>query len=299
MDNRGLTTSPNFLSVTLDDDVRLVIAEPEPATVEDRGTGTDSADIVVLPAEVVERGKIGLTLGNLMNASRVLIWVKPNATFEEAMTKMLLDDFSQLPVLRNKYEIDGAITWQSIARARLKDPDALFSDAIVPAKDLPYDHDLNHVLPMLQSDDFVLMRNDHMEISGIVTTADVVGLYGDRTLPFLLIGELDQELRQIMWRTFEFDEEIRPICEWPGQRKLTSQDDMTMGHYQRVLENPARWAKLGWPLDRVVFVARLDELRHLRNDIMHFNPDGVSPDAVDMLRNMLSVIRTFGGPEGS
>lgn len=293
--NRGLTTSPDFLSVTLDDDVSLVIAEQEPATVENGGTGTDSIDVVVFPAKVVERGKIGLTLGNLMAASRTLVWVKPTATFQEAMTKMLLSDFSQLPVLKNKYEIDGAVTWQSIAHARLKDPDALFSDAIVPAKDLPYDHDLNHVLPVLQSDDFVVVRNAHNEISGIVTTADVVGLYGERTLPFLLIGELDQELRQIM-TTFDLAV-IRSLCERPGQRELTSHDDMTMGDYQRMLANPACWAKLGWPLDRVTFVARLDELRQLRNDIMHFNPDGVPPDAVDMLRNVLSVIRSFGGPE--
>src|SRR6266542_1323602 len=66
-----------------------------------------------------------------------------------------------------------------------------------------------------------------------------------------------------------------------------------MGDYQRSLENPGSWAKLGWPLDRVAFVKRLDELRGVRNDVMHFNPDPVPPDSVDKLRNILSMLRQY------
>lgn len=68
-----------------------------------------------------------------------------------------------------------------------------------------------------------------------------------------------------------------------------------MGDYQRVLENPARWAKLGWPLDRAAFIERLDEVRVGRNNVMHFNPEPVPGDAVEKLRYILKLLRDFGG----
>ena len=239
-----------------------------------------------------------MTLGNLTKPGRTLEWVKRSATVEEAITKMLVNDFSQLPVLKNKYTLEGAVTWQSIAQARLKDPDAPLSAAIVAASRLSYSDDLNKVLPRLQDEDFVVVANHHNEITGIVTTADVVALYRERTLPFLLIGELDQELRGLIEATFAFDT-VREVCAQPGRPDLTSFDNMTMGDYQQVLAHPTCWAELGWPLDRGTFVKRIDELRELRNDIAHFNPDPVPEDTVEKLKHMLDVIRMFGPSDGS
>lgn len=304
LDNYGLTTSPNFLRVTLADEVALVavqpasVPEPQPAVVRDGGVGVDSVAVTVIPDESAERREIGLTLGNLPSASSGLVSVKPTATFEEAMTKMLLNDFSQLPVLKTKHRCEGAVTWRSIARARFKDSDAPFTAAIVHATTLAYDTELNRVLGALQAEDFVFVRNDHNEISGIVTAADVVQLYGELATPFLLIGELDQELRRIV-TAIDLDT-VCTLCDSSGTRKISSHDDLTMGDYQRVLDDPACWAKLGWPLDRAAFVARLDELRQLRNDIVHFNPDPVPDGTVNMLRHMLAAIRTFAADgEGS
>lgn len=292
LDNHGLTTDPHFLSVTLDDEVGLAAVQPEPVEVPDDATSSDSVTVTITAGEPVQRREIGMTLGNLTASWRTLVSVKPTATYEEAMTKMLVNDFSQLPVLKSKHTLEGAVTWQSIARARLKDSNAPFSAAIVPARKLPYSQDLDTVLPVLQTEDFVVVTNSHNEITGIVTTADVVGLYRERTLPFLLIGELDQELRQIM-TTIDLGV-LRALCAKPGCPELESHDDMTMGDYERVLENPECWDALGWRLDRQTFVNRIAELRKLRNDITHFNPDGAPEDAVDKLKHMLDVIRTFG-----
>lgn len=149
--NHGLTTDPNFLNVTLDDEVALLAVQPEPvaatATAADNAPAVDSVVATVIPADTGERREIGMKLGNLTPRWRTLVSVKPTATVAEAMTKMLVNDFSQLPVLKSKHTLDGAVTWQSMARARLKDPDAPLSAAIVPATKLPYDHDLHTVLP--------------------------------------------------------------------------------------------------------------------------------------------------------
>jgi len=59
-----------------------------------------------------------------------------------------------------------------------------------------------------------------------------------------------------------------------------------------VLENAACWAKLGWALDRGVFMKRLEQIREFRNDFMHYNPD---PDrtVIPMLREMIKVVRRY------
>lgn len=301
LDNHGLTTRPNFMRVSLDDDVTLTAVEPDPEPESHPevvvAAAADPEGATVLPVVTEEKSSpvIGLTLGNLMSADRVLVSVKPTATLAEAMTLMLMNDYSQLPVLKTKHMCVGAVTWRSIAYAQLKDPAAPLSAAIVPVPVRSYSHELHHLLPLLQEDDFVVVTDNHNAITGIVTTSDVVGLFGERTLPFLLIGELDQELRQLMGAV-DFDT-IRRICTVPGQKPLASYDDMTMYHYQSVLTNAECWDGLGWPLDRKAFVAQLDVLRRIRNDVMHFNPDGVPDGTVDKLRHMLALIREFGSLE--
>ncbi len=149
------------------------------------------------------------------------------------------------------------------------------------------------MLPTLEASDFVFVRDEKNAVSGIVTTADVVHAYGELATPFFLIGELDQVLRQLLSRTFPLDE-ITLLCDADGSRAIRSFDDLDMGDYQRVLENPDKWAKLGWPLNRAAFIKRLDELRVVRNNVTHFNPDPVPEDAVDKLRNILKLLRDYG-----
>lgn len=205
---------------------------------------------------------------------------------------MLLNDYSQLAVLAGKHSLRGAVTWKSIAQIRHSKPSASFADAIVQADEFRYDKELVDVLPALEVADFVFVRDEKNAVAGIVTPADVVHAYGELATPFFLIGELDQLLRQVISRKFTLKEAMS-LC---GSRTqpLESFGDLAFGDYQRVLENPDSWAKLRWPLDRPAFVKRLDELRQLRNDIMHFNPDPVPATAVDKLRNFIKLLHEYG-----
>jgi len=286
LDNHGLITAPDFRRVTLDSKVSLVGAavpeEIEPEAPE------GSEETSALPDE----RDIGLTLGNLPSALGGVESVTPQATFEQAITAMLLNDFSQLPVLATKHMVRGAVTWKSIAKARHANPNADFASAIIAAEPEPYDRELFEVLPRLATDEFVIVKDDRKVISGIVTTADVVNLYGELSTPFLLIGELDQELRQLISSRFDIDE-ICAVCDPDGTRGIKSYDDLSIGGYEQILKNKDSWAKLGWPLDRVMFTNRLAELREIRNDIMHFNPDPIPLDTVQKLRHFLALLRTY------
>lgn len=289
--NHGLVTSPSFRAVTLDTVVSLT-TPPDEA----EGAATlESPDIDDLPVAEDDEGtgdlNVRLTVGNLSPLLGVAS-VGPNSRFEEAITKMLLNDFSQLAVLSGPRNLRGAVTWRSIAQAMHQKPEPSFADAIDPhAEVVAYDRDLFEVLPTLQRREFVFVRDESKAITGIVTTADVAHHYGEMATPFFQIGELDQTLRWVLSRAFDI-QTVQPFC----NTTITSFDKLTIGDCQRVLENEDVWEKLGWPLDRLTFISRLEEIRLIRNKVMHFHPDPVPEDAVDKLRKFNALLHQYRGP---
>lgn len=282
--NHGLATLPNFRKVTLDSRVTLNLESKDQRTLGPEGGSTDAEH---------EEFDVGLTIGNLTSSSGGVVSVTPNSTFEEAITLMLLNDYAQLAVMSGSRALKGAITWRSIAQARHANPNASFPEAIVRAHEVRFDQELIDVLPTLYEADFIFVRDETNAISGIVTTADVVRAYGDLATPFFLIGELDQLLRRLIGQTYSLAD-VRSLCDPDETRSIESFDDLSLGDYQQVLANPDRWADLRWPLDRAAFGSRLDELREVRNDVMHFNPDPVPTETISKLRHILRVLREYG-----
>ncbi|MDW5329065.1 CBS domain-containing protein [Plantactinospora sp. KLBMP9567] len=288
--NHGLVSAPDFRAVNLEHTVTLV-ALPAPGD-EGRSGATGGHDSGTLQAELTDEASadIGVTLGNLLSNDERLVSVSPSALVQEAITIMRLNDFSQLAVLTAPDELHGAVSWKSIAQAQHAAPDAPLGRMISPAKAFDYDVRLLDVIDILWREEFVFVRDFKGEISGIITAADVVQKYDETATPFLLIGEIDQELRRLIQNTFDL-ETAQQAC--GGKKSPKSFDRMTMGQYQAIISNPECWQTLGWPLDRAVFIKRLDEIRQIRNRVMHFNPDPVKPADVHRLRYFLDLIRTF------
>lgn len=235
---------------------------------------------------------VGLTVGDLPSALGGVVCVSPSATFDEAITRMVINDYSQLPVLSGR-KLNGAVTWKSIARARHANHNPPFSRAIVQAREVSYIQDLIDILPMLAEFEFVLVRNRSNEIAGIVTASDVAAAYGAMATPFFLIGELDQRLRQVLASSIEFPE-VQGLCDPEGNRSIKGFNDLSIGDYQRVLENKEAWERVGWSLDRKIFIERLDEIRQIRNDLMHFNPEPLPDNSTHKIRHMINVLREYG-----
>jgi CBS domain-containing protein len=289
--NHGLVTSPSFRAVTLDAMVSLTT----PPNGADDTAAAEAVGIDDVPVAEDDEGggdlNVRLTVGNLSSLDGVT-YVGPNSTFDEAITLMLLNDFSQLAVLSGPHNLRGAVTWRSIAQARHQKSEASFADAIDHRVEVvDYDRDLFEVLPTLQQHEFVFVRNESKAIAGIVTTADVAHRYGEMATPFFQLGELDQTLRWILSRALDVPS-VQRLC----GRQIASFDQLTMGDYKRLLENREMWDKLGWPLDRPRFIARLDEIRQIRNKVMHFHPDPVPEDAVDKLRMFNNLLHQYRDP---
>ncbi|MGW7095969.1 restriction system modified-DNA reader domain-containing protein [Streptomyces sp. NPDC054874] len=307
--NHGLSTMPDFAAVGIDDRVTLTGPSVDPEDVaEEEGppeqqapteTETPRTTRAAGPAASDEEDKgepiQGQTVGNLPSALRGVVSVTSSASFEEVFTKMQLNGYSQLPVLQGTRNLQGAVTWESVALARHTDSNAPFTRAIVKAHAVSYADHLIDVLPYLEQHGFLLVRDQTNQIAGIITIADVAAEYGATARPFLLIGDLDRQLRRIISEGIDLAEVIK-LCDPEGLRGLTSFGQMSYGDYQRVLSNPKQWDRLGWPLDRNSFTAHLDELRAVRNELMHFNDkDKVGDDAIPKLRHMIELLRNYGG----
>jgi CBS domain-containing protein len=285
LENYGLTTEPSFLKTGLDSMVAVVqrLAEDSQPPYGTQGETSDTREDVT---------EVGLTLGNIPSANHGVESITPQASYKEAITRMLLNDYSQLAVMTSNRSAPRAVTWQSIARERHANPQGGLAGAIVAATTMPFDAELIDVLPRLESEDFVFVRDATNLITGIVTTADVVRAYGQLATPFFLIGELDRLLRRVITDNFTMPQ-VKALCDGHGARDLQSYDELTMGDYERVLENEARWSSLDWPLDRATFTGRLAELREVRNDLVHFNPDPVSEHTVGQIRHMIHLLRKY------
>lgn len=298
LNNHGLTTIPDFRAVTLDDTIAVV--QTTQATDEESATGTK--EVLANPAASLKVSRInddedawdhGLTIGNLSSASRKVCSVAPDATLDEAITLMLTEDYSQLAVKTGARDLKGAVSWKSIARARNANPNAKLSAAITAAVEVPYTADLIASLPVIQSQEFVFVRGADNSVTGIVTLTDVVEVYAQMASPFFMIGRIDQSLRRIAEGTFSM-ETITPLCDPSGQRNLDAYDQLTMGDYQRIFENPGCWESLGWSLHRKTFCARLNQIAKVRNNLMHFNNDPLPGDIVSMLQNFIHVLDEYG-----
>lgn len=169
LSNYGLVTLPNFLKVTPDAKIEIVtipessdqIEKPnqDPERPEDvPSSGLTSVMLnATVDSDAPDTPLFGPTVGNLPSANGPLISITPQTTFDAAITIMLLNDFSQLPVLSGPRQVLGAVSWRSIAQARNINPQATLRDAVVPVPVVSFDADLVELLPQLLSSDFVLV----------------------------------------------------------------------------------------------------------------------------------------------
>ena len=288
LDNHSLLTSPAFDKVPIDATVHLVVPPSNDIPSIDESGAV--ASVVDSAGSEDERPEVGLPVGSLHSALAGVDALPPSATFEQAITLMAVNDYSQIPILEGTRKLRGAVTWKSIAKTRHFSPEAKLLDACVDAPVVPYSLDLIDILPLLEESQFVLVKDETKKIAGIVTGRDVAGAYGSMATPFFLVGELDQRLRQVIADSFEVDQVIE-WCDADSSRGITCFDDLSFGDYLWVLKNPKAWEQLGWPLDRKIFTGRLDEIREIRNDLMHFNPDPLPSDAVQKIRYAINLIR--------
>ena len=59
----------------------------------------------------------------------------------------------------------------------------------------------------------------------------------------------------------------------------------------RLFQDHSRWDRLSLKIDRKTFITELNEVRRIRNDVMHFDPDGVGDEDLAFLRRFVTFLQ--------
>lgn len=130
---RKLMTEPDFDEVWVDVPLRLKRPQAAPTSTTTPSTeapsvngssadgkGETKADASAPPLSPLRKVTDPIRrISLLRSANKPVVSVPPSTSLKEAMTTMMLEGFSQLPVMQSQAsrECKGAVTWQSIATA--------------------------------------------------------------------------------------------------------------------------------------------------------------------------------------
>lgn len=223
-----------------------------------------------------------------------LVTVKAETTLTAAVTLMLQNDFSQLPILNGTRDVDGVISWKSIGRAlALKKQCITVSDCKDEVMILNHDEPLFNAVKFVLDREFVLVKQKDKTISGIVTITDIGEQFISMAEPFLIIEQIENHIRKILDQKLSFEDLNSLVADGENTKSIDSLSDLTFGQYVRILEDPKKFEKLDLHIDRVNLVKQLEEVRVIRNDVMHFNPDGITRENLELLRKTVKFFHTL------
>jgi CBS domain-containing protein len=308
-----LTTEPDFQDIHINDEVALVAA-PAP----EEGDDSSSADAppptpdVPEPTPVTQQrppssvplrepaprvpagGLDTFRVGTLVEAKREVIHVKPQTPLRDAVTTMLIHQVSHLPILRSDFDVKGVLRWKDIGSYLLLSPGASIDDPVdavmKPHREVRVSDPFLAVIPEILEHGCVLVR-DKGRITGIITKKDLGRRLQEQARPFVTLGDIERCLRALIERGEFTSEELRSLALNPSdERKVRSVADLTLGEYQRLLERDEAWARVGLTLPKKLFLERLGEVRKVRNNIMHFDPEGATSSDHAILHKFLELM---------
>ena len=292
-----LRTVPDFEAAWLDGMMNFElltqmepeISQPDGGVSLDAGEGEVSAS--AQPSSWISRDAT-YRVSKLQAANTSIVSIKPEGTLAQAVTLLLSGDFSQLPVMTSPREVKGVITWKSIgSRLGFGKSITCARDAMESHHEVRSDSSIFDAIPLIVNKDYVLVRAEQNEISGIITASDLSLQFRSLTEPFLLLSEIENLVRNMIGLHFSRAEMNAARDPDSGAGEIATVSNMTFGEYIRLLQNPERWSRLGLSIDRAIFCASLDRIRKIRNDVMHFDPDGITSDDLSRLRGFAHFLK--------
>ncbi|OHV63235.1 CBS domain-containing protein [Pseudofrankia sp. BMG5.36] len=229
---------------------------------------------------------VAMKVGHLPSATGGVRSVPSGTPLPKATTLMLKLGYSQVPVLDGTSNLRGAVTWRSIATLQGSHRQQTLENATDPdVESVQVTDDLLATLPRVTERGFVVVWRDG-RVCGIVTTADLANAYDRLAHPYFLIGEIERRLRRCLGLRFGL-EDLRAV-----NPDATSISNLMFGEYLKLLRPPDQWAKLSWAtVDHQQFLRDLDEVRRIRNEIMHFDPRPLTDRQKEHLRQFCGVLK--------
>jgi predicted transcriptional regulator len=296
-----LVAQPDFEQAYIDGRVSL-----RAAGISTTNRSSQNTKPFTVPAEVVSVEEITLIsddysdpvprLEMLDAANRRPICVKRDSKVREATTKMLMNDFSQLPVTQNERDVDGLVSWKSIGEAMVANKQCEFVRECMDrnVEILRNNTPLLRAVEVIAEREVVLVKDNSNRIVGLVTATDISLQFRALAEPFLLLKEIENHIRGLIIKA-KYPLDVLTKAKDPSDvdRKISGVSDLTFGEYLRLFEDRNNWNSIGYNLSRMSFLETLHKIRRIRNDVMHFHPDGISNQDLGILRDAVKFLQSL------
>ena len=268
LEQAGIRTEPDFEDEYIDNEIRFLRA--------------------------TERAEPIRTVRSIPTANRPneLVTITRDETVAKARTVMIRHNYSQLPVMQ-KDRLVGMISWRSIGRARIKEDRRYVRDCLEYPEVVTVDTPLLLAIEKITKHDVVLVKGINKQkntITGIITATDLSIEFHKLAEPFLLLEEIEKLIRRLLEGKFTQDE-LKQASDDPVSREVRGVDDLTFGEYHQLLGKDENWQRLDVDLDKKEFRRSLDEVRQIRNDIMHFSADAIEEHERSRLNGLRELLQ--------
>jgi CBS domain-containing protein len=173
------------------------------------------------------------------------ITVKRSDSFSDALTKMLENDFSQLPVVNEQSRPIGFVTYQSIARTLIyRDTprdDLLVADVyeeIDKAQILRGDESLSSMLDRLRDTNAILFVDVQEKLIGIFTAADSTEYLRARSEDLLYVQDIESTIKDLLrfiFQQVEDEPDNARLCQ--AIKNITKTSLISKREYAKALQN--------------------------------------------------------------
>lgn len=289
---RHLITQPDFQYAHIDSDVEILREEAANNLPEAGGSKNES----VADSKSTEHARDSLlTVGQLLRENAACPKISRHDSVEKAVTLLLSSGVSCAVVMAGDRQVDGLITWATIGRARAASQSVKSVGNCMEThpRIVEVDYPLFDAVRDIIRHEAVVVRDTDKTIKGILTASDIAEQFVSLSEPFLYLEQIETHLRHILYRAKPTKEELHASIDPRDSERSNnakSIDDFSFGELIRCLERSDIWARTSLGLDRSMFCKQLNEIRIIRNKVMHFHPDGISINdraTLGQIRNML------------
>ncbi|WP_051153329.1 CBS domain-containing protein [Nocardia niigatensis] len=293
----NLTTSPAFATCPQWQKLSVVEIDTSTSEAPHEAEATDDTDSTAEGSPFPQRP---FMIRDIRTATDGLISVTSGSSLRQAITLMEAHDYSQLPIIDGGVDLKGVITWRSLAAAHIHNgayPTVAEACDTAPVVADP-DHEVFTHLASICHSGYILVRRSTGQFCGIITLADIAARFGETARPFFVVGAIEARLRaHLACLGREAISTVQP------SKKATGEiSDLQFGQYLRLLQNKKmhkdasplgdeNWDRLGWHVDRAIFLGLLDRVREIRNSVAHFHTKPLTTHDLSDLEQFATLLR--------
>lgn len=238
----------------------------------------------------------------LQNKEPILV-VKRDTKVRDALSLMVRNDFSQLPIVDESGDLSGIITEQSIISTYFHTVGAVsilelaVNHCQTKALTIQEDSDIFEALDLLKND-YSIVIVDHNKPIGILTAHDTTHFFRDLSEGLILVEDIEVTLRQYIESVF-LDDRSRDAAllrafrhdKQDPTRPAKEYDELSFGDHIQLIITENNWDKFSQYLEpKDMFIQLMTQVRQIRNQLAHFRGriEPIQHDALLRSRDWLS-----------